>query len=78
MEDYSSLKAMMILWISSSKIVTREPYPTDFGLFNDAREALEEMIKSVYPTGEKPCTYRNTARRNNLKYIRNWKPDAAQ
>ena len=43
-------------------------YPTDLGLLNEARESLEAMIDSVYPTGEKPRTYRRVARRDYLRY----------
>jgi IS5 family transposase len=53
-------------------------YPTDFGLLNKAREALEAMIDSVYPTGEKPRTYRRVARRDYLRYVRNRKPTRKQ
>jgi IS5 family transposase len=53
-------------------------YPTDLGLLNEAREALEAMIDSVYPTGEKPRTYRRVARRDYLRYVRNRKPTRKQ
>ena len=49
-------------------------FPTDISLLNDAREALETMIGTVYPIGQKPRTYRKMARKDYLNYARNRKP----
>ena len=53
-------------------------YPTDIGLLNEAREKLEEMIDHMWAqatfSGEKPRTYREVARRDFLRFIKNRKP----
>jgi len=49
-------------------------YPTDIGLLNKARQSLEQMIDKSYPVGNKPRTYRKTARRDFLRYAKNRKP----
>jgi len=53
-------------------------YPTDIGLLNEAREKLEEMIDFLWARkaihGEKPRTYRENARRDFLRFIKNRKP----
>ena len=49
-------------------------YPTDIGLLNKARQSLEKMIAKSYPVGNKPRTYRKTARRDYLRYAKNRKP----
>ena len=52
-------------------------YPTDIGLLNDAREKLESMIDTLHPhTGDtlKPRTYRQNARRDYLRFVKQRKP----
>lgn len=49
-------------------------FPTDIGLLNDAREALERMIDEAFAVGEKPRAYREKARRDYLNYVRSRKP----
>lgn len=52
-------------------------YPTDVNLLNEAREKLESMIDTLHPhTGSKrkPRTYRKTARRRYLQFIKQRKP----
>ena len=49
-------------------------FPTDLSLLNEARESLEGMIDSAFPKGQKPRTYRNVARRDYLRYVRNRRP----
>jgi len=49
-------------------------FPTDIRLLNEAREALEAMIDTVYGVGKKPRTYRRKARKDYLRYARNRKP----
>lgn len=53
-------------------------YPTDVSLLNEAREKLEGMIDEIWAQsgfqGEKPRTYRENARRDFNRFIRNRKP----
>ena len=47
-------------------------YPTDLNLLNDAREKSEELIDFLYDgcsEGDKPRTYRESARKKYLKTI---------
>jgi len=49
-------------------------YPTDLGLLSDAREKSEELIDLIYKKelhGNKPRTYRKTARKDYLKIAQN-------
>ena len=49
-------------------------YPTDLGLLADAREKTEELIDLIYKKelhGNKPRTYRKTARKEFLKIAQN-------
>jgi len=52
-------------------------YPTDINLLNEAREKLEEIIDTLYQNVEskiKPRTYRQLARRDFLRFVKNRKP----
>lgn len=52
-------------------------YPTDVSLLNEAREQLERMIDKLWENGDgngKPRTYRECARRDYLRFIKNRKP----
>ena len=52
-------------------------YPTDINLLNEARKKLEKIIDILYRNGEakiKPRTYRQLARRDFLRFIKNRKP----
>ena len=53
-------------------------YPTDIGLLNDAREALEEIIDVMHQpyigTDMKPRTYRNRARKDYLNLSKKKRP----
>ena len=53
-------------------------YPTDIGILNEAREKTEKIIDSLYKKtkkkGEKPRTYRITARKDYLKLSKKRRP----
>jgi len=52
-------------------------YPTDVNLLNEAREKLEAMIDTLQPKGyalPKPRTYRYSARKDYLRFIKMKKP----
>jgi IS5 family transposase len=53
-------------------------FPTDTSLLNEGRELLEGMIDTAHETGatdgRKPRTYRNLARRDWLRFVRDRKP----
>ena len=52
-------------------------YPTDVSLLNDAREQLERMIDTLWSGwngGGKPRTYRECARREYLRFVKDRKP----
>ena len=54
-------------------------YPTDASLLNESRELLEGMIDTAHQAGatggQKPRTYRNLARRDWLRFVRDRKPN---
>lgn len=53
-------------------------FPTDISLLNEGRECLEGIIDELHEmgltNGVKPRTYRQVARRNYLRFVRNRKP----
>ena len=53
-------------------------FPTDVSLLNEGRELLEKMIDTAHAAGatdgKKPRTYRNLARRDWLRFVRDRKP----
>ena len=53
-------------------------FPTDVSLLNEGRELLEKMIDTAHAVGAtdgaKPRTYRNLARRDWLRFVRDRKP----
>jgi hypothetical protein len=52
-------------------------YPTDVNLLNEAREKLEKIIDTLHPYTSakvKPRTYRNKARKDYLRFIKQRKP----
>ena len=53
-------------------------FPTDISLLNDGRECLEKIIDELHKAGltngVKPRTYRQVARRDYLRFVRNRKP----
>ena len=53
-------------------------FPTDVSLLNEGRELLEKMVDTVHARGAtdgtKPRTYRNLARRDWLRFVRDRKP----
>ena len=52
-------------------------YPTDINLLNEAREITEGLIDELYKLGnlsKKPRTYRQKARRDYLKIVKNKRP----
>jgi hypothetical protein len=54
-------------------------YPRDIDLLNEAREKLEGIIDTLYEYSDlrmKPRTYRNSARRDYLRFIKLRKPGA--
>jgi hypothetical protein len=54
-------------------------FPTDASLLNESRELLEGMIDTAHQAGatggQKPRTYRNLARRDWLRFVRDRKPN---
>ena len=52
-------------------------YPTDISLLNEAREVSESLIDDLYKLSNltrKPRTYRQNARRDYLKHVKNKRP----
>ena len=53
-------------------------FPTDISLLNEGRECLERIIDELHESGltngVKPRTYRQAARRDYLRFVRNRKP----
>jgi len=50
-------------------------FPTDVSLLNESREKLESIIDDLHiPGTPKPRTYRQTARKQYLQFVRNRKP----
>jgi transposase, IS5 family len=53
-------------------------FPTDISLLNEGRERLEEIVDELHElgltNGVKPRTYRQVARRDYLRFVRNRKP----
>ena len=56
-------------------------YPTDISLLNEAREVSESLIDDLYKFSnldKKPRTYRQNARRDYLKLVKNKRPSLKQ
>ena len=53
-------------------------FPTDVSLLNESRECLEDMVDELHESGMtnsvKPRTYRQVARKEYLRFVRNRKP----
>ena len=55
-------------------------FPTDVSLLNEGREKLEEMVDTLHTAdqGRKPRTYREGARKQYMRFVRNRKPRMQQ
>lgn len=75
-EDDDKNKGTLIL--DATCVPSDIRFPTDVSLLNEGRECLEEIIDGLHEQGltggTKPRTYRQIARKDYLRFVRNRKP----